>query len=197
MNQSKAQTYLTQLKSLKLFKSAQAKGLGVPQSTLSWLVAKGDIVKIGPDAYHHKDIYIDPDEEEFAAACLIFGDKSVIAGASALFHYNLIEQIPNQIWLLVPSNVTTHKKKYKLIRTKSNLELGVNRHQWFRITTIARTIVDAFRFQTKIGGLEMAIRAARLAIKEKEVTPHELINCAKELGWDKQVLNYWEAITID
>jgi predicted transcriptional regulator of viral defense system len=197
MHQSKTQMYLDQLLELGLFKSKQAKAIGVPQSTLSWLVSKGEILKIGPDVYHHKDILLDPEEEEFAAACQIFGDKALIGGPSALFYYNLIEQIPNQIWLLVPPNVTTHNKKYKLIRTKANLEIGVESLKWFRIASIERSIVDAFRFQSKIGGIEMAVRAARSALKNRDVTSSQLLKIAKALYGDKQLLNYWEAITID
>ena len=197
MQQSQSEKYLSLVLPLGLFRLSQAKAVGVPQSSLSWLVSKGEVIKIGPDAYHHKDIEIDPEEEDFAAACLIFGNNAAIGGASALFYYNLIEQIPNQVWVLVDPNTTTHNKKFKLIRTKSSLEAGIDTHKWFRITSIERTIVDAFRFQTKLGGVEMAIKAARLAIKEKQVTSKGLLKIAKELGWDKQLLNYWEAITID
>ncbi len=196
MYQSQSNKYLDLLLPLGLFRLSQAKELGVPQSSLSWLVSKGEIVKIGSDAYHHKDIDIDPEDEDFAVACLIFGNKATIGGASALFFYNLIEQIPNQIWVLVPPNTTTHNKMFKLIRTKTSLEVGIDTHEWFRITSIERTIVEAFRFQTKLGGIEMALKAARIAIKEKQVTSKGLLDAAKELNWSKQFLNYWEAITI-
>lgn len=197
MYQSKSEKYLKLLQPLGLFKLSQAKEVGVPQSSLSWLVSKGEVIKIGPDAYHHKEIRINPDEEDFAIACLIFGDNAAIGGASALFYYNLIEQIPNQVWVLVNPQTTTHNKMFKLIRTKSSLEIGVDTHKWFRITSIERTIIDTFRFRTKLGGVEMAVRAARLAIREKQVTSKSLLKTAKELNWSKQFLNYWEAITVD
>lgn len=197
MYQSQADKYLTQILDLGLFKSAQAKAIGIPQSSLSWLVSKGKVIKIGPDVYHHQDIDIPMEEEEFSAACVTFGKRAAIGGASALFYYNLIEQIPNQVWVLVNPATTTHNKKYKLIRSKSSLEIGINSHEWFRITSIERAIIDAFRFQSKIGGIEMAIKAARVAIKENNVTPKNLLHMAQKLEWEKQFLNYWEAITIE
>jgi predicted transcriptional regulator of viral defense system len=197
MKNKRTEEYLSRLSQLGLFRLADARLVGVPQRTLSWLVKKGEIIRIGSDAYHHKVIVIPPGEEDFAAACFIFGDSATIGGATALFHYNLIEQVPSQIWVLVPPATTNHNPKYRLIRTKSDLSIGIESHQWFRITSVERTIVDAFHFQTKIGGLEMALRAARQAIKNNMVKAHNILKVARQLGWEKNILDHWEAMTLD
>lgn len=197
MKHKKTDEYLKRLAQLGLFRLADARLVGVPQRTLSWLVEKEEVVRIGSDAYHHKDIVIPPDVEEFAAACLIFGNKATIGGATALFYYNLIEQVPGQIWMLVPPGTTNHNTKYRLIRTKADLSIGIESHEWFRITSPERTIVDAFHFQTKLGGMEMALRAARQAIKNQTVKARDLVKVARQLGWEQNILDHWEAITID
>ena len=161
------------------------------------MVEKGEVTKIGFDAYHHKDLNIVPEDAEFGAACLLLGESSYIGGASALFFYNLIDQAPHQIWIVVPSKVTSHNKLYRLIRTKENLSIGIVQHEWFRIASMERSILDAFHFQSKIGGIEMALRAAKIAIKEHSVKANDLLNLAREIGWERDILKHWEAITIE
>jgi len=110
MAESQREKHNRILRSLGLFRHGAAMKSGIPSSSLLWLLRNGDIKKIGPDVYHHEDIAIDSDEEEFAAACLLFGDQATIGGATALFYYNLIEQDPSQTWLLVPPSVTSYNK---------------------------------------------------------------------------------------
>jgi hypothetical protein len=99
--------------------------------------------------------------------------------------------------VLVPPGTTNHNPKYRLIRTKANLSIGVESHEWFRITSPERAIVDAFHFQTKLGGLEMALRAAKQAIKNNTVAARDILEVAKKPGWEQNVIDHWEAITIE
>ncbi|MEZ4744369.1 MAG: type IV toxin-antitoxin system AbiEi family antitoxin [Bdellovibrionota bacterium] len=158
---------------------------------------KKDIIKIGSDAYHHAGLELTLDEQEFAPPCLLFGSDAYIGGATALYKNNLIDQPPHQIWVIVPTNVTNHNSKYRLIRTKADLQEGVEQHKWYRIASPERAIVDAFHFQTKLGGLEMAIRAARTALREKVITARDILQLAKKIGWEKDILRNWEAITVE
>ena len=193
----KSHTYSKTLKPLGIFRLKDAKRLGVPPSTLAWMVEKGMIRRIDTDTYCHPEIAIRLEEEDFVTACLTFGKKSVIGGLSALFFHKLIEQVPSQIWVMVPPEVTSHNAKYRLIRTKANLKLGISQTEWYRITGVERTIVDAFHFQSKIGGIEMAVRAARTAIRGNLTSAHAIAEMSKQLGWQNSIYDNWEAITIE
>lgn len=189
--------YLNIVRKMKVFLRNNAVEAGIPASSVTWLSKLGEIISIGPGVYREKNYEIDPEVEQFIVACQVFGEHSVIAGPSALSYYNLIEQIPQQIWLLVPAEKTTHNKNYRLIRTKLDLISGIKKHEWYRITTIERSIVDAFIYSSKIGGHKMAIAAARKAIKENQVDARNLLKIATKLNKKNVILNQWEAITLE
>jgi predicted transcriptional regulator of viral defense system len=180
---------------LGLFHLQDAKRAGVPQQTLSRLVADGEITRVDQDLYRHPDADIDPETEDYAIACAKFGTKSAIGGLTALFHYHLTDQAPQQIWIVVPPQKESKDNRYRCLRTKTSLDIGIERHPTFRIATVERAIAEGFRFATKIG-LETALKAARAAFKDKLTTPDKVMKIARELGIENYVLKYWEAIIV-
>ena len=105
-------------------------------------------------------------------------------------------QVVEQIWVLVPPNIKTNSPRYRCIRVKTNLRIGIERHKQFAVTNIERTILEAFRYSSKIG-LDVAVRAARFALKKKLTTASKIMKQAKELKMEKFIVRHWEAITID
>lgn len=192
---SKTSAYLKQLEGLGLFHLQDAKRAGVPQQTLSRLVADEQIIRVDQDLYRHPDADIDPETEDFAVACAKFGPKSAIGGLTALFHYHLTDQAPQQIWIVVPPQKETKDTRYRCLRTKTLLDVGIERHPTFRIVTVERAVAEGFRFATKIG-LETALKAARAAFKDKLTKPDKVMRIARELGIENYVLKYWEAIIV-
>jgi hypothetical protein len=82
------------------------------------------------------------------------------------------------------------------MRVKTSLKIGIELHKNFAITNIERTICEAFKHSTKVG-LDVAVRAARFALKKKLTTAPKILKQAKELKMEQFVIRYWEAITID
>lgn len=193
---SKTDVHLHRLRQLGLFDVNEAKNSGVPQQTLSRLVAAGQILRLTRDLYRHPETEIDPATEDFAIACAKFGPRSVIGGLTALYHYHLTEQAPQQIWILVPPNKTTTDTNYRCMRVKTNFNMGVETHETYRIVSIERAIAEGLRFATKIG-VETAIRAARNAFKQKLTTPAKVLRTARELKIESFVMKLWEAITVE
>jgi hypothetical protein len=193
---SKAGDHLHRLRKLGLFDLKLAKKSGVPQQTLSRLVAAGQIVRLARDLYHHPETEIDPATEDFAIACAKFGPKSAIGGLTALFHYRLTDQAPQQIWILVPPNKTTTDTRYRCMRVKTKLNAGVESFGTFRMVSIERAVAEGLRFATKIGA-ETAISVARSAFRQKLTTPAKVLKLARELEIDSFVMKYWEAITVE
>ena len=134
---------------------------------------------------------------DFAIACSHFGSKSVIGGLSALFYYGLIEQAPEQIWLIVPSarkNEST-QKKYKCLRTHTSLRIGIDKKAYFRISTVERTLLEAMKFSTKIGQ-RTVISSIRKALKERLTTEKKLAQMSSRLKMKNVLQKYWEAIVV-
>lgn len=184
---------LEALKGRGVFRAADAKRLGISQPSLSRFVSEKRLECVAPRLYLHPESALQGEEREFAVACARFGGESVIGGLTALFYYQLIEQVPHRVWVLVPYSRTSPEKLYRCIRTKTDPKEGVENRRHFRITNIERTLVEAFKFSGKIG-LRLAFRATREAIHQKRTTLPKIYRQAEKLGMRKMMEKYWEAL---
>lgn len=182
----------SQLKKLGLFSIADAEQIGISQQDLSRLVREEKIHRMERGIYLHPKAKV-PREIDFQIACTKFGPKAVIGGLTALFYYNLSNQVPQQTWILVSPEQRTSSKGYRLIRTKIPLNVGVIQGNGFRIVSIERAIAEGFKLASKIGE-RTAIKAARIAIQQKQTTLKKVGVMAKELGLDAYLTKYFEAI---
>ncbi len=186
------------LQSMGLFKPDEAqKKIGISQSTLSRWVDKGLIKHVSRGLYLHPQSSVLPEYLDFAIACSHFGFKSAIGGLSALFYYRLIEQAPEQVWLIVhPSRKDeSTQKKYKCLRTHTSLRFGIDKKKYFKITNAERTLLEAMKFATKIGQ-RTAISSARKALREGLTTEKKLVQMSSRLKMKNILEKYWEAIVI-
>jgi predicted transcriptional regulator of viral defense system len=182
------------LRGLGVFRTADAINSGISQPTVSRLAMKGILVRLEHGLYHHKDADIDSSILDFCVACTRLGADSVIGGLTALFQYVLIPQVPQQTWVMVPHKNQGKFPQYRIIRTKHDPKVGVEDHGLYRIVTIERAIIEAFRYSTKMG-YQTALTAARTALQEGKTSEKKLHETAKQLGlWQVMVKN-WEAIT--
>lgn len=186
----------TQLIKLGVFTTSEALEAGFSQPSLSRLASTGEIIRLQHGIFHHKDADLDIERLDFILATKRFGPNAIVGLMSALFYHRLTEQVPKKIWLLVPPSVKSNSPLYKCIRVRTDLKIGVERHKHFAITNIERTVVEAFKYSTKVG-LDVAVRAAKTALKQRQTTAQKILRQAKELRMEKLILRHWEAITID
>ncbi len=180
------------LKKLGPFTLEQAKAIGISHQELSRLVKEEKIHRMERGIYLHPKAKA-PREIDFQIACTKFGTDSVVGGLTALSYYNLANQVPQQTWILVSPEQRTSSKGYRLIRTKTPLNVGVIQGNGFRIVSIERAIAEGFKLASKIGE-RTAIKAARIAIQQKQTTLKKIGVMAKELGLDAYLTKYFEAI---
>ena len=186
------------LQSMGLFKSNEVyKKIGISQPTLSRWVNKGLIEHVSRGLYIHPQSSVLPEYLDFAIACSHFGLKSAIGGLSALFYYGLTEQVPEQVWLIVPSSRKDEsiQKKYKCLRTHTSLRIGIDKKKHFKITNVERTLLEAMKFATKIGQ-RTAISSTRKAFNEKLTTEKKLVQMSSRLKMKNVLKKYWEAIVV-
>jgi predicted transcriptional regulator of viral defense system len=184
------------LKTLGIFSTSEAIDAGISQPTLSRLATSGKIIRLEHGLYIHPHAGLDPLELDFAIACAKFGPKSAIGGISALFRHQLISQVPNQIWVIVPASSKTRNPLYRCIRTKNSPAVGIEDHGIYRITNLERSIIEAFQFSGKIG-LEIAISAARHAVHHGLTTDKKLQTMGNQLGAINPFNKYWEAVVAE
>ncbi len=183
----------SKLKKLGIFTLTQAKVIGFSHQRLSRLVQEEKLIRVGRGLYVHPESGLSRNID-YQVACKKFGPKSVIGGLTALFHYNLIEQIPGQVWVLVLPAQTTHAQLYRLIRSKIKLNRGIISENGYRIVTIERAVLEGLKMATKIGE-RTAVQAARAALSTRQTTEEKLSRTAKELGLESVLTKYFEVIT--
>lgn len=182
----------SKLKKLGIFTLAQAEAVGLSQQSISRLVGMQKLKRMERGVYLHPEAELDQDVG-FQIACAKFGPESAIGGLSALFHYNLAEQVPGHIWVLVPPEKRSSVRGYKLIRTKINLKHGIIKEKGYRIASVERAILEGLKLITKIGE-RTAVKAARDALAKKKTTELKLGQAAKELGLESVLIKYLEVI---
>jgi predicted transcriptional regulator of viral defense system len=183
------------LKKRGFFKLVDAKKVGISQSMLSRLVKLGKITRVGRGIYIHPHARVSAETAGFEIAQAKFGADAAIGGLSALFHYNLTEQVPTETWVVVSPEVWTKEKGYRLLRTKSGTEIGVESKDGYRIVSVERALIEGLKFATKIGEAT-ALKAVRAAIKSKQTTMMKLRKMASALRLDTILARHIEAITL-
>lgn len=193
MRPKSAHHKISQLQTMGVFTLNEARKVGVPHSTLYRLLKDGAIQRIREGIYYSPDSDIDPAELDYIVACKKFGKSAAIGGLTALFHYNLIDQAPKKIWVVVPSDKKSNDKFYRCLRTQVSLKKGVDEFPRYRMTSIERTLVEALKYSTKIG-IRTALNAIRSAIREKMTNEIKIGKMAAELKMKNILHRYWETI---
>lgn len=187
---------LKKLQSVGLFDYNKAKALSsISQPTLYRYAQKGLIRNVSHGVYVHSQSSIPQEYLDFAIACFRFGPRSAVGGLSALYYYGLIEQAPQQVWIIVPSTKKDESvhSKYKCLRTHYSLKIGIDKKKYFRITNIERTLIESMKFSKKIGQ-RTVISAVRKALKERMTTEKKIGIISSQLKMKKFLEKYWEAI---
>ncbi|MDE2106541.1 MAG: type IV toxin-antitoxin system AbiEi family antitoxin domain-containing protein [Patescibacteria group bacterium] len=176
-----------------LFSTGDAEKAGLSRPAISRLVQQGTLLRVGRGLYMHENAKSSPTELGFQIACAKFGPQSAIGGLSALFHYNLIEQVPQQTWIIVPESKTTKELGYRLLRMKVNRTVGIVDKDRYRIVSLERALVEGLKLSSKIGE-RTALRAVREALSKRLTTEKKVGEMAKALGLLSAVTRYSEAI---
>ncbi len=177
------------------FKFQQAIAAGMTKYELYKLVKAGAIEKINRGIYQISEQEEQIDENQFKVATLRCGKLSAICLVSALAHYQLTDQIPRSIWILVPAPKRVQDKSLRLVRSRNPVwDVGIVRTRDYNITSIERTLIDCLIFK-RLVGLQTAISALREALKQRKVKLGDLFDIAKKMGVLNQVRSYLEAFS--
>lgn len=158
---------------------------GLSRNELERLLKDGQIVRLGRGVYQLASADIG-DENQFRAATKRIRGQSAVCALSALAHYNLTDEIPKQVWLMVGAGKKSNLKDVRLFRTRNpHWGIGIETLNGYRITNVERTIVDCLSYQHKFGNL--GVDALKRALKNKKTTLSKIVEMAERIGVEHKV----------
>lgn len=125
----------------------------------------------------------------------------VICLLSALRFHNLGTQNPFEVWIAIGNKDRSPKSgspALRVVRFSGNaLEYGQARHVIegvpVRITSIAKTVADCFKYRNKIGS-DVALEALRDCLRRKKATPSAILEAARVSRVENVLRPYLEAL---
>lgn len=152
---------------------------GLPAITLTRLVRAGLLQRVGRGLYAAPDRPVS--EHGALAEVARRHPQAIVCLLSALRVHDLTTQSPFEVWLGIPNKARAPRTDYPPLRivrfTGAALTDGIESHVidgvTVRVTGVARTVADCFKFRNKIG-LDVALEALREAWRAKRVGMDEL-----------------------
>lgn len=190
---NKSEQILIKLAKRATFTLPEARTNGISHQLLFQLLKRNKVIRLSRGIYAVSGSEDLGQEADYHLAQQKFGREVAVGGLTALFRYQLVDESPNKIWLLVPPTIRTSDKKYRLLRTSRDLRIGIEDHKTFRIASLERALVDAILFQAKIGE-ETAKSAIIKALRRKLTTPEKIFQIAKQLDVLSKLYEHWPSI---
>lgn len=152
---------------------------GLPTVALTRLVRQGRLQRVGRGLYAPPDRPVS--EHNTLAEVARKHPQAIVCLLSALRFHDLTTQSPFEVWLAIPNKARAPKMDYPPLRivrfSGAALTRGVEDHVIdgvpVRVTSVARTVADCFKFRSKIG-LDVALEALQEAWRSKRVSMDEL-----------------------
>ncbi len=185
-----------------VLRTKDVSAMGIHTGELTRMVRRGTLERIGPGRYRrpsgghggeHQDLVLAAHAVPGAAVCLL----------SALQFHGIGTQLPHQVWLAVPRGTRVPKlaePPLRIVNIAPDLfELGLESHRiggaTVRVYTAARSIVDCFRFRSRVG-LDVALEALSEGWRGKRFTMDALTKIARRLRVLRIMQPYLEAIAL-
>ena len=172
---------------------------GLPTVALTRLVRQGRLQRVGRGLYALPDRPVS--EHNTLAEVARKHPQAIVCLLSALRFHDLTTQSPFEVWLAIPNKARAPKMDYPPLRivrfSGEALTVGVEDHVIdgvpVRVTSVARTVADCFKFRNKIG-LDVALEALQEAWRAKRVSMDELWQYAKLCRVTNVVRPYMESL---
>lgn len=158
--------------------------VGIPRVALTRAVRRGQLERVGRGLYGLGTRPVSAHGTLAEVARRV--PRGVICLLSALRFHDLTTQAPFEVWLAIDNKAGAPKLDYpplRLVRfSGAALTEGVEEHVIdgvaIRVTGVAKTVADCFKYRNKIG-LDVAMEALREAWTAKRMTSDEIWHYAK------------------
>ena len=172
---------------------------GIHTGTLTRMARAGTLEKVSPGRYRLATSDV-TESHSLVLACSIV-PSSVVCLSTALLFHNIGTQLPREVWLAVPRGIRVPSFAFPPIRVTriapALFDLGIEEHRIeggvVRVYSVARTVVDCFRFRNKVG-MDIAMEALIEARRSRQLDLNELDRVAKALRLDRVMRPYLEML---
>lgn len=135
-----------------VFTTDQAHKVGVSNVVLHYYASRGRLIRVSHGVYRLPET-ASLDLESMIKDKLIMVPQAIVCMKTALQLFDLIDESPAKIHLMVPSENVPKRAlmNVKLFRTKRNLyKRSIIKFRGIPVTTVERTIIDLLRFEQPI-----------------------------------------------
>jgi len=173
--------------------------IDAPQVVLTRMVASGKLHRVGHGLYRLPGYH--GTEHESLATIATRVPQAVFCLLTALEFHNLTTQLPWQIWIAMPRGSHVPRMDYPPLKMVQMAEkvyaAGVETHVrddvQIRVYSVARTVVDCFKFRHKLG-LDVALEALHYARAKTRVTVDEIWRYAELCRVTRVMRPYLESV---
>ncbi|QIZ75757.1 type IV toxin-antitoxin system AbiEi family antitoxin domain-containing protein [Ferrimonas lipolytica] len=191
------ETALDKLRGSPIFTSAEADAMGVSRSSLAHWVKMGKLEKLRRGLYCWPDR--DISEHSGIAEAVKAAPSAVVCLLTALRLHEIGTQQPFQVWLAIEPKGRVPAidcPPIRAIRLSEHLrDFGIDTIEIegvpVRVTSIERTLVECFKFRSKIG-LDVAMEALVEAQRSKRIDHGKLWAYAGRLRMQRVMMPYLE-----
>ncbi|MES2309297.1 MAG: type IV toxin-antitoxin system AbiEi family antitoxin domain-containing protein [Verrucomicrobiota bacterium] len=184
---------------LKVVRPKDLAARGIPPVYLQRLCQSGEVIRASRGIYHTKKH--EPSSRHLLALMAKRIPKAVVCLLSALELHDLTTHSPHKIWIAI------HKRSrrpvdsdlpIRIVRfSETSLTAGVEEVSiegiQVKVTSVAKTIADCFKFRRKIGE-DIAIEALRDGLKKRKCTRDEIWKQSKICRVANVIRPYMESI---
>lgn len=179
-----AERLIDLVRSQGLIRPCDLASMGIPRVSLTRAVRRGQLERVG------RGLYGLPGREVSAHGSLAEVARRVPKGVvclfSALRFHGLTTQAPFEVWLAIENKSLAPKLDFPPLRivrfSGAALTEGVEEHVvggvTIRITGVAKTVADCFKYRNKTG-LDIALEALREAWRGKRMISDDIWRYAK------------------
>jgi predicted transcriptional regulator of viral defense system len=172
---------------------------GIPRGRIYRLLRQGLVERKARGLYMASDHA--PTAEHALAQVAKKVPKGVICLLSALQYHELTTQLPHEVWVAIAEKARRPRIEYPPVRivrfSGPALAQGVETHEIegvrVRITSVAKTLADCFKYRNKIG-LDVALEALREAWRERKTTMDEIDRFARICRVERIMRPYLEVL---
>ena len=182
-----------------IFRLTEARALGLHPEQVRRLTRQGHLTRLGRGLYTAASTV--PSEHHTLAEVAKRVPKGIVCLLTALRFHAIGTQHPRQVWLAVDRRAGIPRIDFTGVRvvriSGAALTSGIDEHAIegvaVRMTSPARTVVDCFKFRSKIG-IDVAVEALRDYRRLRKGTVDELWRQADQLRMTRVIRPYWDAI---
>jgi predicted transcriptional regulator of viral defense system len=185
------------VESPQIFRARDIERLGLTRGRLRGMLARGEAERVGRGLYRRG---IEPTELDTVALVSARVPGAVVCLLSALAVHGIGTQLPDEVWIAIDRKARKPRVPDLPVRVvrfaKPLLRYGVEERMvqgvTVRITSVARTVVDCFRYRNKIG-LAVALEALRDSLRRHRVSVDAILRAAEVCRMTRIVRTYLDA----